>query len=286
MPPRTPPPSRRRVVRPSPNEKSAQAELAPLLARIGERVRAERQRRELTLAQLATASALSRRFLTDVELGKANVSLLALVKIGRALGLDLARMSAPEEAAGGPRSLEGAPATKRRFALIGLRGAGKTTIGRKVAERMKLRFVELDQLVEEAAGMPLTDLFTLHGDAYYRTLEREALQSLLEDERPVLVATGGGIVAAPDTYELLRRHFTTIWLEASPDDHWNRVVEQGDQRPMQGQPAAMARLRQLLADRAPLYGLAHHTIDTTASGLAESVRACEAIARASAPAAH
>jgi XRE family aerobic/anaerobic benzoate catabolism transcriptional regulator len=130
--------------------------------------------------------------------------------------------------------------------------------------------------------MPLADVFTLHGEAWYRRLEREALEKLVADRRPLVVATGGGIVVAADTYELLRRHFVTIWLEATPEDHWNRVVEQGDGRPMQGQPAAMARLREILAERAPLYGLAHHTVDTSALGLAKSREKVEAIVRAAA----
>jgi XRE family aerobic/anaerobic benzoate catabolism transcriptional regulator len=141
-----------------------------------------------------------------------------------------------------------------------------------VAQRAKLRFVELDPQIEQAAGMPLADLFTLHGESHYRQLERDVLLRLTRDKgaRPLLLATGGGIVAAPETFELLRRHFVTIWLKATPEDHWSRVVEQGDARPMQGQPAAMARMRQILADRAPLYRLAHHVVDTSALGLAES----------------
>jgi XRE family aerobic/anaerobic benzoate catabolism transcriptional regulator len=254
--------------------------LTALLARVGERVRATRQARGLTLAQLATSASLSRRFLTDVELGKANVSLQGLVKICGALGLEPAELLAQSN--GAPRATPASAAraaTPRRFALVGLRGAGKTTLGRRLAERVKLPFVELDQLVEEAAGMPLADVFTLHGDAWYRQVERETLKKLIDERRPMVLAAGGGIVAAPDTYELLRRHFVTIWLKASPDEHWNRVVEQGDQRPMQGQPRAMGRLREILADRAPLYGLAQHVVDTTALGESGSAARLEEIVR-------
>jgi XRE family aerobic/anaerobic benzoate catabolism transcriptional regulator len=299
----------RRSTRPGPARGRAAAPpadpFADLLARLGERVRAARRGHGRTVAQLAKDAGLSRRFLTDVELGKANVSLQGLLRIANALGLELAPLLAAGDD-GGPTSrsraraielanrlpesalsdavhhlerLHGSTAGVRRFALVGLRGAGKTTLGRKVAERLKLRFVELDQSVEHAAGMPLTDVFTLHGEAYYRQLERDALLQLLDDPRPTLVATGGGIVAAPDVYELLRRHFVTIWLVASPDDHWNRVVEQGDQRPMQGQPRAMARLREILSERAPLYGLAQHTVDTSELGLARSVERIEAIVK-------
>jgi len=248
--------------------------LAALLQRVGERVRTARRARGQTLAGLASAAGMSRRFLTDVELGKANVSLQGLLKISDALELEPAALLATGRG-GAPPAV--AAAAARRFALVGLRGAGKTTIGRRVAERAGLGFVELDQLVESAAGMSLSDLFTLHGESHYRQLERDALQKLIRDDRPLLLAAGGGIAAAPGTWELLRRSFVTIWLRASPDDHWNRVVEQGDQRPMQGQPRAMSRLREILAERAPLYGLAHHVVDTSELGLSGSVAALEAI---------
>jgi XRE family aerobic/anaerobic benzoate catabolism transcriptional regulator len=271
---------------------------------LGARIRAGRQARELTLAQFAERVGLSRRFLTDLELGRANVSLQGLAKVADALAITPATLVAadgeasrraelvrlvelvPERAVDEARAalekLVAAAPSPRRVALIGLRGAGKSSLGRAAAESAGVRFVELDQRVEEVAGMPLADVFTLHGEAWYRRLEREALEKIVADRRPLVVATGGGIVAAADTYELLRRHFVTVWLEATPEDHWNRVVEQGDGRPMQGQPAAMARLREILAERAPLYGLAHYTVDTSALGLAKSRERVEAIVRAAA----
>jgi XRE family aerobic/anaerobic benzoate catabolism transcriptional regulator len=271
---------------------------------LGARIRAGRQARELTLAQFAERVGLSRRFLTDLELGRANVSLQGLAKVADALAITPASLVAadgeasrraelvrlvelvPERAVDEARAalekLVAAAPSPRRVALIGLRGAGKSSLGRAAAESAGVRFVELDQRVEEVAGMPLADVFTLHGEAWYRRLEREALEKIVADRRPLVVATGGGIVAAADTYELLRRHFVTVWLEATPEDHWNRVVEQGDGRPMQGQPAAMARLREILAERAPLYGLAHHTVDTSALGLVKSRERVEAIVRAAA----
>ncbi len=261
------------------NRARAADPLTALLSRLGDRVRRSRLARGQTVGALAEAAGLSRRFLTDVELGKANVSLQGVVKLATALELDAALLLAADGEPTRPAPVRAAPPA-RRFALVGLRGAGKTTLGRRVAERTRLQFVELDALIEEAAGMPLADLFTLHGESYYRQLERAALERLLKDDRPMMVATGGGLVAAPDTYELLRRRFVTIWLKATPDDHWNRVVEQGDSRPMQGQPAAMARLREILAERAPLYGLAHHVVDTSALVPPASGAALEAIVRA------
>jgi XRE family aerobic/anaerobic benzoate catabolism transcriptional regulator len=283
------------------------ADFEPIARLLGDRVRAARAAQELTVAQLAARAGLSRRFLTDVELGKANVSLHGLARIAAALSLPLATLVAPAAAAGsrlreqlvalaqrlpdhalrdGAARLEELASRRpepRRIALIGLRGAGKSSLGRAVAAKCGLAFVELDHEVEAAAGMPLADLFTLHGEAYYRQLERHALQRLLDDGRGVIVATGGGIVAAPETYELLRSRFTTIWLKASPEEHWNRVVAQGDSRPMKGQPAAKARLREILAERAPLYRLAHEVVDTTALGVAGSEKALEELVRDSAP---
>ena len=270
---------------------------------LGERIRAGRKARGLTLAQLAAASGLSRRFLTELELGRANVSLQGIAKVADVLGVTPAALIAtgdgeatgrtellrlievvPEsrrdEARAALEKLIAAAPQPRRVALVGLRGAGKSSLGRAAADHAGLRFVELDQVVEQAAGMPLADLFTLHGETWYRQLERDALVKLSNEARPLVVATGGGIVMAPDTFALLRRHFITIWLKASPEDHWNRVVEQGDHRPMQGQPAAMARLREILNERAPLYGLAHHTIDTSTLGPGKSLERVEAIVRA------
>ncbi len=240
---------------------------------VGGRVRAARAARRQTLAAFATTCGLSRRFLTDVEHGNANVSLLGLTKIATALGMSVAALVAETD------TVATASQSAHRFALVGLRGAGKSTLGRAVAERCGVTFVELDQLVEAAAGMPLADLFTLHGESYYRQLERQALERLVDEHSSLVVATGGGIVAAPETYELLRRRFVTIWLKSQPADHWNRVVEQGDQRPMRGQPEAMARLRAILAERAPLYGLADHVIDTSALGIEPSLARLEALVR-------
>jgi XRE family aerobic/anaerobic benzoate catabolism transcriptional regulator len=129
---------------------------------------------------------------------------------------------------------------------------------------LRVPFVELDRKIEQAADMPLNELFEIHGEEHYRRLERETLATLLADPRPMVLATGGGIVTAPDTYAMLRASAVTIWLRASPEDHWNRVVAQGDRRPMADHPQAMADLRALLNAREPLYATAQHTVDTTA----------------------
>src|SRR6185369_17124850 len=174
--------------------------------------------------------------------------------------------------AGGERAL---PA----IALLGLRGAGKTTIGRRLARRLHVPFVELDRRIEEAAGLALDEIFALHGEEYYRRLERETLDGVLREAQPLVLATGGGIVTRADTFAALRRRALTVWLRADSEDHWNRVVQQGDRRPMADHPQAMADLRGLLASREPLYAQAAHTIDTSTLDVDRSVDALVSLVR-------
>jgi XRE family aerobic/anaerobic benzoate catabolism transcriptional regulator len=137
--------------------------------------------------------------------------------------------------------------------------------------------VELDRRVEEAAGLSLSEIFALHGEEYYRRLEREALDAVLSEGRPVVLATGGGLAASTETYALLRRRTLTVWLRADPEDHWNRVVQQGDRRPMANNPQAMAELRRLLVMRQPLYAEAHHCVETSGRDPEQVVDAVEAL---------
>jgi len=241
-----------------------------LLTRMGRRVRELRQDRGWTLKDLAAHCGLSTRFLIQVESGQGNISVQKLAAIARALGTTAAELLDGAEGRGA--------ASVPIVALLGLRGAGKTTIGRKLARRLHLPFVELDQRVEEAAGLTLGEIFALHGEDYYRRLEREVLERILAEARPVVLATGGGIVNSPETYALLRRRTLTVWLRAAPEDHWNRVVQQGDRRPMADHPQAMAELRRLLAARQSLYAEAAHTIDTTRLGIEGTVAAVAAAA--------
>jgi len=235
-----------------------------LLEGLGRRARAQRTKRGLTLKELAAHAGLSPRFLVQVESGKANISVRKLASLAQALGTTPAAMLS------GP----GGEADLPVIALLGLRGAGKTTVGRRLARRLRVPFVELDRHVEQAAGLTLAEIFALHGEDYYRRLEREALERVLDQGRPVVLATGGGIVNSPETYALLRRRAVTVWLRADPEDHWNRVVQQGDRRPMADNPHAMGELRRLLASREPLYAGADHTVDTSgldADGVAKAV---------------
>lgn len=237
-----------------------------LLAAAGRRIRQARLARGWTLRELAERSGVSPRFLVQIEAGRANLSVRRLADLGSALDLPPATLLSDAPA----------PPAPRVIALVGLRGAGKTTIGRRLARRIGVPFLELDRRIEQAANLSLGEIFTLHGEDYYRRLERETLEQVLRDETRMVLATGGGIVTSPDTYALLRRSALTVWLRARPEDHWNRVVRQGDRRPMADHPQAMADLRKLLAAREPLYAAAAHTIDTSGLGIRD---AAEAIAR-------
>ena len=225
-----------------------------LLAGLGRRTRELRTERHLTLRELGERSGLSTRFLVQVESGEGNISVKNLSLLAGALGTSPAALLAAAES--------GAP-TLPVIALLGVRGAGKSTIGRRLARRLRVPFLELDRKVEEVAELPLAEIFALHGEAYFRRLEKETLTRLLDEGRPMVLACGGGLVTASDTYALLCRRALTVWLRAEPEDHWNRVVKQGDRRPMADHPQAMGELRRLLRSREPLYGEAAHTVDTS-----------------------
>ena len=224
----------------------------PVLGALARRARARRLEKGWTLRKVAERSGVSPRYLVQLESGRGNISVRRLADVARALDTTPAELLADDD---GP--------PPRIVALLGLRGAGKTSVGRRLARRLRVPFVELDRRIEQAADLSLSELFSLHGEDYYRRLERETLQQVLAESRALVLATGGGIVTSPETYALLRRATTTVWLRARPEDHWNRVVRQGDRRPMADHPQAMADLRALLASREPLYAQAAVTVDTT-----------------------
>ncbi len=233
-----------------------------LLRRVGRVVLRTRNHAGLSRRALSERSGVSSRFLAQLEAGTGNISLLRLEQVAMALGVPLLQIfSAP------------AADDALRIALLGLRGAGKSTVGQSLARRLRVPFIELDALIEEAAGLSLGQIFELHGEGYFRRLERETLARFLSAGRPAILATGGGLVADPDTYALLRSTCTTVWLSARAEDHYARVLAQGDRRPMADHPHAMAELRALLVSRQGLYEMAELRVDTSAMTVRAAVAA-------------
>lgn len=233
------------------------------LETIGAGVRAYREQRGWSRRELARRCHVSERFLAQLEGGTGNISLRRFADVAHALGTHPSALLAAAER----------PASPRPIALLGLRGAGKSSVGAALAKKRGLPFVELDQAIEDTAGLPLGEIFALHGEAYYRRIEREVLTRVLAEPRPMVLATGGSIVNDPTNFGLLRERCRTIWLRARPEEHWNRVVAQGDQRPMAQNPHAFAELRALLAAREQLYAQADVTVDTSGRRVAEVVAA-------------
>jgi len=222
------------------------------LESVGSAVRALREKRGWSRRELAASSGVSERFLAQLETGDGNISLRRFADVAHSLGTTPAALLATT-----------AEPAHKPIALLGVRGAGKSTIGAALAKRLDYRFVEVDQEIEAAAGLSLGDVFTLHGEAYYRRVEREVRARLLAEPTPMVLATGGSIVNDPTTFALLRSRALTVFLHAKPEDHWNRVVAQGDQRPMAENPHAFEELRGLLAARAKLYARADRTVETS-----------------------
>ena len=234
---------------------------SPLLTQLAATVRDWRRRRGLSRRDLAEASGVSVRFLAAIEAGTGNPSLRRTEDLARALDLSVAALLTPP-----------ARSRKERIALVGLRGAGKTTIGRALALHLGRPFVELDARIEVAAGLSLAQIFEIHGEQYFRRLEREVLVRFLAEERAAVLATGGGLVMEPESFDLLAAGCTTVWLRARPADHYNRVLAQGDRRPMADNPHAMTELQELLTRREPLYSRADLSVDTSSLSVGEAMQ--------------
>jgi XRE family aerobic/anaerobic benzoate catabolism transcriptional regulator len=238
----------------------------PLLDHLARRIRARRQELSFTVREVAEATEMSERFVVMLEQGKANVSVLRLEELARSLGTTAALLLSD-----GPLEDRVVTEAAIRISLIGLRGAGKTTIGERAAKRLRVPFIELDSLIADRAGLSLTEIFELHGVTYYKKLQHEVLTRVIEDSADCVIATGGSIVTDHPSFELLKKWAKTVWLKAKPEDHLGRVEAQGDFRPMANRRDAMNELKALLRARRALYERADHTVDTSALGLERSV---------------
>jgi XRE family aerobic/anaerobic benzoate catabolism transcriptional regulator len=231
------------------------------LAQLGERVRAWRNGRGMTRKALAAASGVSERYLAQLEAGRGNISVLLLRKVAQAMHVSvesLARENPDQHQA------------RRRIALLGLRGAGKSTLGTKLAAALGIPFVELDSEVEREAGAKLGEVFAMYGQEAFRRFERRALERVIRSNEAAVIAAGGSLVTDPDTYRLLLDNCRTVWLKAKPEEHMNRVIAQGDMRPFKGRAAALDEIRATLADRDRLYSRADVTIETSGRSLKSS----------------
>ncbi|WP_206951808.1 helix-turn-helix transcriptional regulator [Trinickia acidisoli] len=279
---------------------SAEAERSerdPFIAAMGERVRLLRARRGLTRKALATETGLSERHLANLEAGTGNPSVQVLRQIAATLNCPLAEIigdvttssaewmlirellqgrdpSALQRARAALAQLfEQAPADphrRERIALIGLRGAGKSTLGRMLAQELKAPFIELNRVIEQLAGCPPSEIHSLYGASAYRRYEHRALEAVIAEHPRAVIASPGGLVSEPSTFSMLLGHCFTVWLQATPEEHMRRVVAQGDLRPMSGNREAMDDLKRILAGRGELYGRADMTFDTSDKTLADA----------------
>ncbi|OGB04230.1 MAG: transcriptional regulator [Burkholderiales bacterium RIFCSPHIGHO2_12_FULL_69_20] len=272
----------------------------PSLAALGQRVRALRARRGMTRKAVALAAEVSERHLANLEYGIGNASFLVLQQVAGALQCPLAELigdvttSSPEwllirellehrdEATlrrarvaisellgtgGGQGAATGHRVRNQQVALVGLRGAGKSTLGQRLADDLGYPFVELSREIEKFAGCSIAEIQALYGQNAYRRYERRAVEEAIQIYPEAVIATPGGLVSDAATFNLLLSHCTTVWLQAAPEDHMQRVAEQGDLRPMAASKEAMDDLRQILAGRAAFYSQADLTVDTSAAPL-------------------
>jgi XRE family aerobic/anaerobic benzoate catabolism transcriptional regulator len=273
------------------------------LAAVGHVVRERRLQRSMTRRDLSRAAAVSERYLAQLETGAGNASIVLLRRVAAALGTRIADLLdssslAPERQALN-RLLNSLPKQRleqalrslstefgrdptvrcKRIALIGLRGAGKSTLGQALANHLHRPFVELDREIEREAGILLSELFLLNGPAGYPRIERRCLERAIDSQRDMVLTVGGGVVSEAETYRLLLANCFTIWVKAAPEEHMARVIAQGDTRPMAGHAEAMDDLKRILASREPLYGQADAELDTAGRSVQQSLAALKALVK-------
>lgn len=245
---------------------STEAADAEFLAALGARVRALRERRGMARKALAREAGISERYLAQLEAGQGNSSIVLLRRVASALRAPLTDLlGTPRHP--GPES----PSRHNRIALIGLRGAGKSTLGAALGRDLKAPFIELDREIETEAGMKLAEIFNLYGEGGYRRIEHRCLERVIRKSGRAVISASGGIVTEPETYNLLLQECYTVWIKAAPEEHMARVIAQGDLRPMAGKSEAMEDLRRILAAREPLYRRADLVIDTSGRKAQESL---------------
>lgn len=264
------------------------------LVLVGERVREARSRKNISRKALSEISGVSQRYLAQLETGAGNISIVLLRRVAEALDYKiewlvgeedpyssklLSLFSLFKQATSSQRMkvLEildpDHPKLKRskRIAFIGLRGAGKSTLGRLTAEKTSLPFLELNEEIEQASGMPVNEVIALYGQEGYRRLERQSLERIVATHDSIVLAVAGGIVSEPETFNYLLRHYHSVWLKAEPTDHMTRVRGQGDERPMAGNPEAMEELKSILMSREAIYARAEIEVNTSGRTLEQTL---------------
>jgi len=279
----------------TPSPRGASVSNDGFLLSLGKRVRELRNRRGMTRKMMAHEADVSERHLAQLEAGEGNVSIVLLRRIAAALHVSLAELFAAEaetqhEKILIQRFLERLPAhrvedamfrllrefgdeeaaRRKRVALIGLRGAGKSTLGLRLGQEMNIPFIELDREIEKDTGMPLGEIFSLYGQTGYRAIERRSLERVLHEQERAILSVGGGVVSEKETYDYLLSNCYTVWIKARPEEHMARVIAQGDLRAIAGGNQAMDDLRRILEAREPLYRKADMYLDTSGHSVDES----------------
>lgn len=279
------------------------------LQALGSRIRKLRNQHGLTRKLLAQESNVSERHLAQLESGEGNISILLLRRIAAVLEVSLDELFAPENQQRNAsqkemilRFIERLPSHRleeaaarllrdfgpeqnvrlARIALIGLRGAGKSTLGAKLAADRDVPFIELDQEIEKETGMPLAEIFSLYGQSGYRAIEKRTLERVVAANQSAVISVGGGIVSEKESYDYLLSHCYTVWLKAQPEEHMSRVIAQGDFRAMASSDRAMEDLRRILESREPLYRKADSCIDTAGESVEASFNKLNAALQAAA----